>query len=131
PAEQRGGVQEHESLKNFYDLLSVPRDAPAEDIKKAFRREIARYHPDKVQHLGQEFQDMAAGIAADLTEAYRILMDPALRVKYDDDLSGSVPGIPTSAPAPGPAARPEPSAPQAAPSAATTAPPPPRPVSSA
>lgn len=67
-------------------MLSVTSDAPADEIKKAFRREIARYHPDKVQHLGQEFQEMASGIAADLTEAYRILMDPALRTKYNEDL---------------------------------------------
>ena len=70
-------------MKNYYDMLSVARDAPADEIKKAFRREIARYHPDKVQHLGQEFQEMASGIAADLTEAYRILMDPELRGRYD------------------------------------------------
>src|SRR5260221_11684889 len=69
-------------------MLSVAPDAPAEEIKKAFRREIARYHPDKVQHLCPEFQDMAAGIAADLTEAYRVLMDPALRAKYNGDLFG-------------------------------------------
>src|SRR5260221_5514539 len=69
-------------------MLSVAPDAPAEEIKKAFRREIARYHPDKVQHLGPEFQDMAAGIAADLTEAYRVLMDPAMRAKYNGDLFG-------------------------------------------
>ena len=69
-------------------MLSVATDAPPDEIKKAFRREIARYHPDKVQHLGQEFQEMAAGIAADLTEAYRILMDPALRGKYNEDLFG-------------------------------------------
>src|SRR3954447_16273722 len=69
-------------------MLSVARTAPADEIKKAFRREIARYHPDKVQHLGPEFQDMASGIAADLTEAYRILMDPAARARYDDDLRG-------------------------------------------
>jgi curved DNA-binding protein CbpA len=75
-------------LRNFYDILSVASDASADDIKKAFRREIARYHPDKVQHLGKEFQDMASGMAADLTEAYRILMDPALRATYDHDLSG-------------------------------------------
>jgi curved DNA-binding protein CbpA len=75
-------------------MLSVARTAPADEIKKAFRREIARYHPDKVQHLGQEFQEMAAGIAADLTEAYRILMDPALRSKYDEDLGGGVPSNP-------------------------------------
>ena len=32
---------------------------------------------------------MASGIAADLTEAYRILMDPALRAKYNEDLLGA------------------------------------------
>src|SRR5215831_18759720 len=73
-------------------MLSVARDASAKDIKKAFRREIARYHPDKVQHLGKEFQEMAAGIAADLTEAYRILMDPALRASYDGELRGGAAG---------------------------------------
>ena len=70
-------------------MLSLRADAPADEIKKAFRREIARYHPDKVQHLGKEFQEMASGIAADLTEAYRILMDPALRAKYNEDLLGN------------------------------------------
>ena len=116
-------------MKTFYDLLSVPREASADDIKKAFRREIARYHPDKVQHLGREFQEMAAGIAADLTEAYRILMDPALRAKYDENLSsGGATATSTSAPPAGTAARPE----SSAPAAATAAPPPPpRPASTA
>ena len=76
-------------MKNFYSLLSVARNAPVDEIKKAFRREIARYHPDKVQHLGDEFQQMASGIAADLTEAYRILMDPSLRQVYDEALSAA------------------------------------------
>jgi curved DNA-binding protein CbpA len=110
-------------LKNFYDMLSVARDASADEIKKAFRREIARYHPDKVQHLGQEFQEMASGIAADLTEAYRILMDPELRTRYDEDLADASPQPAATA---RPAARSDPPASQpAAPSAAP--PPPPRP----
>ena len=79
-------------------MLSVGTDAPADEIKKAFRREIARYHPDKVQHLGPEFQEMAAGIAADLTEAYRILMDPALRATYNESLSSGPEGAPLSQP---------------------------------
>jgi curved DNA-binding protein CbpA len=89
-------------LRNFYDMLSLPRDAAAEEIKKAFRREIARYHPDKVQHLGQEFQEMASGMAADLTEAYRILMDPDLRAKYDAGLTGgtAAPAAPGGTPHP-------------------------------
>jgi curved DNA-binding protein CbpA len=73
-------------LKNYYELLGIDPSAPVDDIKKAFRREIAKYHPDKVQHLGQEFQAMASTLAADLTEAYRILMDSELRAKYDEGL---------------------------------------------
>ena len=65
------------ALKNYYELLEIAAAAPADEMKKAFRREIARYHPDKVQHLGQEFQEMAAERAAELTEAYRILWTTA------------------------------------------------------
>ena len=91
-------------------MLSVAPDAPSEEIKKAFRREIARYHPDKVQHLGPEFQEMAAGIAADLTEAYRILMDPALRGKYDDERRAG-PSAPAPSAGPRTPAPPEPAPP--------------------
>src|SRR5436190_1532283 len=67
-------------------MLSLPPDAPSDEIKKAFRREIARYHPDKVQHLGAEFQTIAAARAAELTEAYRVLMNEMLRAEYDERL---------------------------------------------
>jgi curved DNA-binding protein CbpA len=70
-------------LKNYYALLEVLPTAPAEDVKRAFRLQIARYHPDKVQHLGKEFQEMAAVRAAELTEAYRILSDEGRRAEYD------------------------------------------------
>ena len=67
----------------FYELLAVTPDAPVEEIKRAFRREIAKYHPDKVQHLGKEFQEIAASKAAELTRAYKTLTDPAARAQYD------------------------------------------------
>jgi DnaJ domain len=105
-------------------MLSVAQDAPPEEIKKAFRREIARYHPDKVQHLGPEFQDMAAGIAADLTEAYRILMDPALRAKYDEEMR--VPRRPQGSPPPPPGPPPPPPSPPTGFAEPST--PPPRPT---
>src|SRR5207247_2331834 len=61
----------------------------ADEVKRAFRQQIARYHPDKVQHLGREFQEMAADRAAELTEAYRILSDEGRRKEYDDAVAAA------------------------------------------
>jgi curved DNA-binding protein CbpA len=71
------------ALKNYYELLEIPPQASTEEVKRSFRAQIARYHPDKVQHLGKEFQSLAADRAAELTEAYRILSDSGRRAEYD------------------------------------------------
>ena len=86
-------------MPNFYELLTVDPTATPEAIKRAFRSEIARYHPDKVQHLGREFQEMAASRAAALTEAYRTLMDAGLRAEYDQTHLGATSAEPATAPA--------------------------------
>jgi curved DNA-binding protein CbpA len=92
--------------RNYYELLGIDPAAAPEDIKRAFRREIARYHPDKVQHLGQEFQEIASTRAAALTEAYRVLMDDESRRQYDARTTGAAPSGHTSgAPAQDPARR--------------------------
>jgi curved DNA-binding protein CbpA len=101
------------SSKNHYDVLEVVPTAPADEIKRAFRAQIARYHPDKVQHLGREFQEMAAGRAAELTEAYRVLSSESQRADYDRSLAAA----PHSAP-PSPAAAAAAANPSAAPSPA-------------
>jgi hypothetical protein len=85
-------------VKTHYELLDISPHAPADQIKKAFRREIARYHPDKVQHLGPEFQEIAAVRAAELTEAYRVLMDDGLRAEYDERLNAGAPSGVTARP---------------------------------
>jgi hypothetical protein len=90
-------------LKTHYELLGLQPSATADDVQRAFRREISRYHPDKVQHLGTEFQEIAATRAAALTEAYRVLMDAELRARYDESLddAGSRPDArPPSPPSP-------------------------------
>lgn len=92
-------------MKTHYELLGLEPTADAEAIKKAFRREIARYHPDKVIHLGGEFQEMAAIRASELTVAYKTLTDPDLRAEYDASVAAGLP--PPHMPAPPPAPRPE------------------------
>lgn len=72
---------------SYYDLLGIATAASADDIGKAFRREMAKYHPDKVQHLAEEFRRLAAERAAELTQAYRTLSEPELRARYDANLS--------------------------------------------
>jgi hypothetical protein len=90
-------------LKNYYELLEIAATAPRDEVKRAFRGQIAKYHPDKVQHLGKEFQAMAADRAAELTEAYRILSDEGRRAEYDRafaEAGGAAAMSHASAPAP-------------------------------
>src|SRR5438128_5477812 len=94
-----------DSLKDYYALLEIASTSSADEVKRAFRSQIARYHPDKVQHLGKEFQAMAAERAAELTEAYRILSDDKRRAEYDRVRSPapsrpSEPGAPERTPPP-------------------------------
>jgi curved DNA-binding protein CbpA len=112
-------------VPNFYQLLSVEPSATSEEIKRAFRSEIARYHPDKVQHLGREFQAMAASRAAALTEAYRTLMNAELRAEYDRMYVGAVASAPAPAAPQAPPARPAtPEPPRPAPADRDFTPPP-------
>lgn len=96
------------ALKEYYKLLEIAPSSSSDEIKHAFRLQIARYHPDKVQHLGKEFQAMAADRAAELTEAYRILGDTRLREEYDRARGNAAPDA--SAPAAPPPAAPSPAA---------------------
>ena len=82
-------------------MLGVAPTASADEIKQAFRREIAKYHPDKVHHLGQEFKVIAADKTAHLMLAYRTLNDESLRADYDAELTaGAAPPSEPSRPAP-------------------------------
>ena len=87
-------------MKTYYEMLDVAHTASMDEIKRAFRREIAKYHPDKVQHLGKEFQEIAAIKAAELTQSYKTLTDETLRAEYDAQLESGEPTAVYHAPAP-------------------------------
>lgn len=42
-----------------YKILEIEPGASNEELKKAYRRMAMKYHPDKVIHLGEDFQKAA------------------------------------------------------------------------
>ncbi|XP_070773510.1 dnaJ homolog subfamily B member 1b [Enoplosus armatus] len=63
--------------KDYYDILGIKRGASEDDIKKAYRKQALRYHPDKNKSPGAEekFKEIA--------EAYDVLSDPKKKDIYD------------------------------------------------
>lgn len=57
-----------------YMALGVRPDATPEEIRKAYRQLVNKYHPDKVIHLGREFQELAEERFKDIQKAYKELM---------------------------------------------------------
>jgi hypothetical protein len=58
------------SIKSCFDILGIPPTASQDEAKKAYRKIITQYHPDKVSHLGVEFQRLAESKTKELNEAY-------------------------------------------------------------
>ena len=65
---------------NYYTLLGVPRDATAEDIRRAYRWAARRYHPDRNPDPEATEQFLR------VREAYETLQDPKRRAAYDRQL---------------------------------------------
>ncbi|WP_193605349.1 molecular chaperone DnaJ [Nocardioides dongkuii] len=73
--------------KDFYGELGVKKDAPADEIKKAYRRLARANHPDS--HPGDTAKHEKFKAVA---EAYDVVGDPAKRKKYDELRSLHGPG---------------------------------------
>ncbi len=65
--------------KDYYEILGVPRDASQEEIKRAYRRLVKKYHPD--MYPGDKAE--AERKFKEITEAYEVLSDPQKRAQYD------------------------------------------------
>jgi len=68
---RRGARPEaREDAEDDYRILGVSRDADDDEVRKAYRRMAMKCHPDKVAHLGPEFQRDATAKFRRVNAAY-------------------------------------------------------------
>lgn len=63
---------------DYYDILGVRQGADEDEIKRAYRREALRWHPDRNPE-----DPAAAEKFKQISEAYAALGDPVRRRQYD------------------------------------------------
>jgi len=55
---------------NSYKILEITKTATNDEVKKAYRKMVKKHHPDKVRHLGEEYQKGAEEKFRKIQKAY-------------------------------------------------------------
>uniref|UniRef100_A0A7S1WB97 J domain-containing protein n=1 Tax=Alexandrium catenella TaxID=2925 RepID=A0A7S1WB97_ALECA len=94
--------------KDYYAILGIGRGANADDIKKAYRKQALKWHPDRHPGKTEAERKEVEKKFKDVAEAYDVLSDPQKKEIYDhvgeeglkggapagSDSSGGMPGSP-------------------------------------
>ena len=63
--------------KDYYDILNISKDATPEQIKKGYKKQAIRFHPDK------NHSKLSTECFKKISEAYQTLSDPEKKAFYD------------------------------------------------
>jgi curved DNA-binding protein CbpA len=75
---------------SYYDIFRVAKTATHDDLRSAFHDFAETFHPDVHAWRHPDEHAAIAYIFKRGTEAYRVLSDPQLRVRYDDALANGI-----------------------------------------
>ena len=64
--------------KDYYKILDISQEANEEEIKKAYRKQALKYHPDKNKGDKKAEENFKK-----ISEAYGVLSDPEKKNNYD------------------------------------------------
>ena len=73
--QQKAQTDRRFSKRDPYQILGVEKGAPLNEVKAAYRKLAIKYHPDKVNHLGDEFKVLAEKRFKEIQEAYQELVN--------------------------------------------------------
>lgn len=62
-------------MRDYYEILGIPKNAKKEEIKKAYHKLAHKFHPDKSGGDEEKFKE--------INEAYQILINDKKRAEYD------------------------------------------------
>jgi DnaJ-class molecular chaperone len=72
---------------SYYDFLGLRPGCDYVAVRDGFYSRAQRYHPDQFVHRGGDsLKEAVYAVFKRMTEAYNVLLDPELRVLYDDAL---------------------------------------------
>ena len=75
---------------DYYDVLGISKNASADEIKKAYRKQALEWHPDR----HKDDKETAEHRFKEINEAYQILSNPQKRSSYDQFGSAGPQGFP-------------------------------------
>lgn len=71
-----------QSNKYYYEVLGVHKTDSEDEIRKAYRKLVVKFHPDRNPDKREE----AEAKLKELSEAYSVLCDPQKRAAYNETI---------------------------------------------